>query len=1225
VPRSFDLTPTQITHHPTQRIDPVPGRLPDIKPEDLINGFARAMKMLTGVDITSSTAFFVWLKEATGLDFVILGQLIDTINDMLGIDPDNPIDIQAAWAKIKQQHLDPISDFLTPDSPLNGANLFGLLDIPFVMLRNSNQELLENPTFFGELAVGNRRRWSHVTDVYREDKDPPGAETVVCNGELTALRSNLGKVAEGQRIVGEIHVLGSQVTAATPGADLMRLQLVSYLKGAKVGTPVTVGLSAFTLDPAAAGWVGAPNTALAGRMEVDWTVPAGVDEVLLRTELTANAASGRVWADSGSLQRGFNWYRVERDLQAILGILDGIASPDHWEDAYLGLKDLLSLVGIDTSGWVTSTAFAFWRDFNNHTTAIVRVFAHMGSVVAWENAWDGLRGLAGLVGIDTSAWPNDLDPGGLLITFATLVTAGNALFKDLGNKAKWTVAWNALTAFIDKLLGTGTITWPVLEPGGWFVDALGFVQNLIGQNGKDDLFPKGAGGVAGQVPTGLRYDALVDFGGQLPSGNLYYCVTAVVGGAETPASAEVFYFAAGFGTVGMKIKLEWNTFTGASQYKVYRRVRSNLAGDIETRLIATVVGTTYTDQTVRTGGSAATPPLSIDVAAQAAAEAAAEAAAAANNALVTTADTTVPNAPTWGFLQGLIAEVTAAANSVPYPGFLELPIFYYYTVTAVTAAGKESVASAEKMVMISPLCPAQVKVTWTASTTPSTTYRVYRRSSKTGATLRVASGVAGTTFTDTATSGTTVAKPGTTTAVAGSAVATAKSTAEAAQVAAVDASSAADAAQSTATNAIDAAALAAAKFNAVPESNIVVANVDPQVVPEDWGVQLLPIPSGANTIVSGTKVFANPSSAGMNGATNSVQLKLPPGFKCKMVLVFLASLSVAAYDLGTTYFTPTAYVPGGELTFSSVANKKYKEAGCSVFLAKNVDIPAGGSGASIYVGLQTDGRRIYTLDAWIVAIDGTPSGDFAVVTQDGQLTTLAASKDSVAIVHNSRLRGVVAATDPGSSAFSVSAPGAAVTHSVSNLNWVDTNSAKSQSVVVLTKNIDAAETLSISAASPPLGTSGYEVGLGVVIKSLDPPQTDTIGSYAEISTANPNAFTQTVGSFESFTQLIEVIRYSPDIQVNGATASFTVEYIGTYGVDVELLCGETHDMTLGIAINGTVVRARRCSGRSMSISAKVYAKQGDVISLQVKNHAAGNITLDTLSCMTVTLVNRSYL
>ncbi|MDQ2636851.1 MAG: hypothetical protein M3Y83_08260, partial [Actinomycetota bacterium] len=356
MPRSYDLTPAKITHHPTQRIDPVPGRLPNIKPEDLINGFAKAMKMLTGVDITSTTAFFEWLKEATGLDFVILGKLIDSIVELLGIDPDHPVDIAAQWGKIKQDHLDPISDFLTPDSPLNGANLFGLLDLPFVMLRNANQELLENPTFFGELAVGNRRRWSHVTDVYRDDRDPPGAETVVCNGELTAIRSNRGKVAEGQMIVGEIHVLGNQVTGG-PGAELVRLELVTYLNNVRVGAPVSVGLTAFTLDPAGAGWVGAPSTALAGRLELDWTVPAGVDEVELRTEVTGDATSGRVWADSGSLQRGFNWTRVERDLQDILGILDGIADPDHWEAAYLGLKDLASLVGIDTSGWVTSTAF----------------------------------------------------------------------------------------------------------------------------------------------------------------------------------------------------------------------------------------------------------------------------------------------------------------------------------------------------------------------------------------------------------------------------------------------------------------------------------------------------------------------------------------------------------------------------------------------------------------------------------------------------------------------------------------------------------------------------------------------------------------------------------------------------------------------------------------------------------------------------------------------------
>ncbi|MDQ2638009.1 MAG: hypothetical protein M3Y83_14140, partial [Actinomycetota bacterium] len=416
----------------------------------------------------------------------------------------------------------------------------------------------------------------------------------------------------------------------------------------------------------------------------------------------------------------------------------------------------------------TSTAFEFWRDFNTHSSAIVRVFAHLGSVVAWEDAWDGVRGLATMIDLDTSEWPEDLTPGGLIGSFTTLAVAGNALFKDLGNKAKWTVAWNAFTAFVDKLLGAGTITWPVLEPGGWFVDALEFVQSLIGETGREDIWPKGAGGVTGQVPSGLHYTAQLDLGGSLPSGNLYYCVTAVVDGVETPPSAEVLYFGAGLGTVGMKIKLDWNAFTGATQYRVYRRVRS-MAGDIESRRIATVVATTFTDQTARSGGTAASPPLSVDLAAQAAAEAAAEAAAAANDALVTGADPSVPKAPTWGFLQGVMALGATAANSVPYPGFLELPIFYHYTVTAVSADGRESVASAEKFVMI--MSPAQVKVTWTASTTPGTTHRVYRRSSKTGETLRLATGLTGTTFTDGAGSATTVAQPGTTTAVAGSAVA----------------------------------------------------------------------------------------------------------------------------------------------------------------------------------------------------------------------------------------------------------------------------------------------------------------------------------------------------------------------------------------------------------------------------------------------------------------------
>lgn len=1236
MPRSYDVTPTQITHHPTQRIDPVPGRLPDIKPQDLIEGFAKAMKMLTGVDITSTTAFFEWLKESTGLDFIILGKVIDSIIELLGINPDHPVNVEAQWAKIKQDHLDPISDFLTPDSPLNGSNLFGLLDIPFVMLRNSNQELLANPTFFGELAVGNRSQWAHVTNVYRADADPPGAETTVCNGELTSIRSNRGKVAEGQKIVGEIHVLGNQVLPTVPGDDLMRLELVSYFNKVEVGTPVSVGLTSFTLDPAGAGWVGAPVTALAGRMEVDWTVPAGVDEVLLRTEVAANAASGRVWVDSGSLQRGFNWNRVERNLQDILGILDGIASPDHWEDAYLGLKDLLSLVGIDTSGWVTSTAFDFWRDFNLYTSSMVRVFAHLGSVIAWEDAWDGLRGLAGLFGVDISEWPEDLDPGGLVVAFATLVGAGNALFKDFGNKARWIVAWDSLTGFVDKLLGEGTITWPELEPGGWFVDALEFVQNLIGASGRDDVWPKGAGGVIGQVPSGLRYTAQLDLGGVLPSGNLYYCVTAVVDGVETPPSAEVMYFGAGLGTVGMQIKLDWDAFAGATQYRIFRRVRS-MAGDVDSRLIGTAVGTTFTDQTARTGGSVAAPPLGVDLAAQAAAEAAAEAAAAANNALVTGADSTVPNAPTFGLFQGVVALPTSVANSVPYPGFLELPIFYHYTVTAVTAGGKESVASAEKFVMI--MSPAEVKVTWTASTTPSTTHRVYRRSSRTGVTVRVASGLTGTTFTDDASSSAVTAMPGTTTAIAGSAVASAASAASAAQSTASSAQSTADdafdesvEAQRHAAQANLAAIQAAAKFDAIPEKNIVVTNADPQIVPEDWGVGLKPI-TGTGAIVSDSKTFEGTANGTGNGASSSnrLNLQLPAEFEAKAVLIFLTwSIGQPSYGVPKVWTEGPSFQLIGAQTGSFRAGTSFG-GGVHVFMASNVSSPSGPTPIEVGVELSDTRTVVCTINAWMVAVDGSFSGEVDVITSAGEVASIDAPDDSAVVVYNAVFQNRRSASDNAFSDLTISAvaPGMSTNHTISNLTRTAIHASRTSSIG-LTKNVDDAESLAISTTpvadnvkDQPPAIQG--LGVGVVLKTLPVPQTDTVGSFAEISTVDSGAFTQTVGSFNPFTQFIEELRYSPDITVDAPNASFTVEYVGTYQVCVDLLANETHDMTLAITVNGDMVAARRCSGYSMAISTLVYARQGDVIALVIRNHASGNITLDTISRMAISLVNRSYL
>lgn len=306
-------------------------------------------------------------------------------------------------------------------------------------------------------------------------------------------------------------------------------------------------------------------------------------------------------------------------------------------------------------------------------------------------------------------------------------------------------------------------------------------------------------------------------------------------------------------------------------------------------------------------------------------------------------------------------------------------------------------------------------------------------------------------------------------------------------------------------------------------------------------------------------------------------------------------------------------------------------AGISVFMATNVNL--AGVSEQVYTGAKRTGSgwSTGTQSAWMVAIDGSFSGEIDVTTKQSPVTSLAAPDDSAAIVFNSLFQTRTAAGNTAFSDLTISAtaPGMTLSHSMSNLTRTTLTGVRT-SEIALTKNIDTAETLSISTSPSSDGGKNQPpsiqgLGLGLVLKSLSAPLTDTIGSFAEISTTDSGSFTQTVGSFNPFTKFFETLRLSPDIDVDAGTASFTVSYIGTYDVDVDLLCNETHDMTLGIAVNGTIVAARRCSGYSMAISTKVYAKEGDVISLKVKNNASGNITLDTLSRMTISLVNRSYL
>ena len=645
------------------------------------------------------------------------------------------------------------------------------------------------------------------------------------------------------------------------------------------------------------------------------------------------------------------------------------------------------------------------------------------------------------------------------------------------------------------------------------------------------------------------------------------------------------------------------------------------------------------------------------------------------------ADASIPAAPT-----GLVA--------VPWWD-LTVSNFPAGTITYAIAAVKGGVEGPATKVtafagtLIPPNTNGRVDLAWGAVS--GATYRVYRKVDSTYAPaldwrLIASPSTAGTLATPyqdkTARTGGTVAHPKSdaelaaqivtavksTATTAQSTATTAQSTATAAQTTASNAASTASAAQTTAntasgtasaaqsaaadaqtaaTDASDAAAVAVNKFNAVPEKNIVVANVDPQIVPENWGVGLRPLPG--TSVVSGTLVFEstngamgtqNPKSGGAV-VSNAVQLKIghsgDRSDRLKCVLLFL-SWTGDRSDL-----VPAVVTSSSTVSFNLVASRARGNlragtgisGGCAVFMAADVDTYSGYSGQPIvYVGINRGDAvngDCYTLDAWMVALDGSLSGELDVVSGDTPITSIDAADDSVALVCNSVFQTRRSSGDNAFSDLTVSAvaPGMDANHIMSNLTRTTFKSVRT-STIVLTKNIDEAETLSI-ATTPTVDNGRDEppsiqgLGIGIVVKSLPVPATDTIGSYAEVSAVAAGAFTQTVGSYNPFTQFVETLRYSPDITVDAPTASFTVSYVGTYQVAVDLLCNETHDMNLGIAVNGTIVAARRCSGYSMDISTLVYAKQGDVISLKVKNNASGNITLDTLSRMTVSLVNRSYL
>ena len=343
MPRSFDLNPVAITHHPTQRIDTAIGKLPPFDIQQIIDGFLTALKDLTGIDLTGIRDFLenlfgaidwsnlptpadVWafvvgagslpvqitsfintnaginlaswddfvasLADGKGIDLPLLKFGLDTLAGLFGGismgDPMTPAE-RMEWAVT---HLiEPLNLLLGPNSPLSAANLFGRLGlgqfgggVPLNALTPSVANELEP---FTALSVPTSDGWS-----FNATED---AAQLICDGSPKALylKSGVIKVEVGQPLDTSIDVKYSGIVSGVGQTIRFVLETFTSDDGSGIATPVVVGAVS---NPS--GTIATPVTL----GDSSWDVPPGVKSVRPVLEADELITAGTVfWLNTPEL------------------------------------------------------------------------------------------------------------------------------------------------------------------------------------------------------------------------------------------------------------------------------------------------------------------------------------------------------------------------------------------------------------------------------------------------------------------------------------------------------------------------------------------------------------------------------------------------------------------------------------------------------------------------------------------------------------------------------------------------------------------------------------------------------------------------------------------------------------------------------------------------------------------------------------------------------------
>ncbi|BBZ65829.1 hypothetical protein MINS_12580 [Mycolicibacterium insubricum] len=294
MPASIDLgRAVAVTHNPNQRLDQVLPPLPPFNPQQVLDGFLQMVKDLTGLDLTQ-------LRDALqGIDLTQPGSILTAIAagalnlgrlaQALGL-PDVDLDDPPT--------IDEIRTWLQ-DRWTGVIDLARIPRLPWSHLVDGSAELLTDPGFDAEFSAG-----SGVVPDKNFGRRKPGSARFACDGGLHTAVSNLIPVDEGETLPVSVWVFYEEIVA-TAGQNAIRMSVRDYRiePDGTTRTLLATTLVAGVLSPVGESadhpdqvddWV-----KLAG----EFTVPAGVDEVVLEVQTTPDATDGTMWADDASVTK----------------------------------------------------------------------------------------------------------------------------------------------------------------------------------------------------------------------------------------------------------------------------------------------------------------------------------------------------------------------------------------------------------------------------------------------------------------------------------------------------------------------------------------------------------------------------------------------------------------------------------------------------------------------------------------------------------------------------------------------------------------------------------------------------------------------------------------------------------------------------------------------------------------------------------------------------------